>query len=117
MMTDRLFYGDNLDVLRRHIPDESVDLIYLDPPFQSGRDYNVLFQEQDGKKAAAQIKAFEDTWEWLEPARLCSKGGMKKMINYRSSLALEINKHSISAMLTQRRVLKRRPTIRRREQH
>ena len=51
-----LYYGDNLDVLKRHIRDESVDLIYLDPPFQSGRDYNVLFKEQDGTKAAAQIR-------------------------------------------------------------
>jgi site-specific DNA-methyltransferase (adenine-specific) len=59
-----LYYGDNLDVLRRYVPDESVDLVYLDPPFQSGRDYNVLFEEQDGTKAKAQIKAFEDTWEW-----------------------------------------------------
>jgi 16S rRNA G966 N2-methylase RsmD len=51
-----LYYGDNLDVLRRHLHDETVDLIYLDPPFQSGRDYNVLFEEQDGTKAAAQIQ-------------------------------------------------------------
>lgn len=59
-----LYYGDNLDVLRRHIGDESVDLIYLDPPFKSNQDYNVLFAEQDGTRAAAQIKAFEDTWRW-----------------------------------------------------
>ena len=59
-----LHYGDNLDVLKRYIADESIDLVYLDPPFQSGRDYNVLFQEQDGAQAAAQIQAFEDTWEW-----------------------------------------------------
>jgi len=59
-----LYYGDNLDVLRRHIKDESVDLIYLDPPFKSNQDYNVLFAEQDGTRAAAQIKAFEDTWRW-----------------------------------------------------
>ena len=57
-----LYYGNNLDVLRRYIPDESIDLVYLDPPFQSGRDYNVLFEEQDGTKAAAQIQAFADTW-------------------------------------------------------
>lgn len=63
-MSSALFYGDNLDVLRRHVADASVDLIYLDPPFQSGRDYNVLFEERDGTKAAAQIKAFEDTWDW-----------------------------------------------------
>ncbi|MGD9560714.1 MAG: DNA methyltransferase [Pyrinomonadaceae bacterium] len=61
---NKLFYGDNLDVLREHIPDNSVDLIYLDPPFNSKRDYNVLFSEQDGTRAAAQIKAFGDTWEW-----------------------------------------------------
>ncbi len=59
-----LFYGDNLDVLRRHIADESVDLVYLDPPFNSDQDYNVLFAEQDGSRAAAQIRAFEDTWRW-----------------------------------------------------
>ena len=58
-----LYYGDNLDVLRRHVKDESVDLVYLDPPFNSQQDYNLLFAEH-GTKAAAQIKAFEDTWEW-----------------------------------------------------
>ena len=63
-----LFYGDNLDVLRRHIKDESVDLVYLDPPFNSARNYAVLFQERDGSGAAAQIKAFEDTWQWDEGA-------------------------------------------------
>jgi site-specific DNA-methyltransferase (adenine-specific) len=63
-----LFYGDNLDVLRRHIPDESVDLVYLDPPFKSDQNYNVLFAEQDGTRAAAQIQAFEDTWEWNQDA-------------------------------------------------
>jgi DNA modification methylase len=69
-VTNRLYYGDNLDVLRRHIPDESVDLVYLDPPFNSNADYNVLFREQGGDKAAAQIKAFEDTWEWnIDAAR------------------------------------------------
>ncbi|QQR39914.1 DNA methyltransferase [Devosia rhizoryzae] len=68
---NKLYYGDNLEVLRRHIRSESVDLVYLDPPFQSGRDYNVLFEEQDGTKAKAQIKAFEDTWEWdTEAAQL-----------------------------------------------
>jgi DNA modification methylase len=61
-----LYYGDNLDVLRDRdrFPSDSVDLIYLDPPFQSGRNYNALFNEQDGTKSAAQIKAFEDTWDW-----------------------------------------------------
>lgn len=61
---NRLYYGDNLDVLRRHIKDETIDLVYLDPPFNSAQDYNVLFSEQSGDRAAAQIKAFEDTWRW-----------------------------------------------------
>jgi len=59
-----LYYGDNLDILRRHAEDETADLIYLDPPFNSNADYNVLFAEQSGDRAAAQIKAFEDTWQW-----------------------------------------------------
>jgi DNA modification methylase len=65
---NRLYYGDNLDVLRRHVENESVDLVYLDPPFNSNANYNVLFAEHDGTKAASQIKAFEDTWEWDESA-------------------------------------------------
>jgi len=65
-----LFYGDNLDVMRRYIADETVDLVYLDPPFNSNADYNVLFAEHSGDRAAAQIKAFEDTWTWdAEAAR------------------------------------------------
>ena len=65
---NQLYYGDNLDVLGRHVADESVDLVYLDPPFNSNADYNVLFAERDGTQAAAQIKAFEDTWRWDEGA-------------------------------------------------
>ena len=67
-MTNTLYFGDNLHVLRDHIADESVDLVYLDPPFNSNADYNVLFAERDGAQAAAQIKAFEDTWRWDEGA-------------------------------------------------
>jgi Adenine specific DNA methylase Mod len=63
-MANFLYYGDNLDVLRRHIDDEVADLVYLDPPFNSNQTYNVLFAEHEGTKAAAQIKAFGDTWEW-----------------------------------------------------
>jgi len=63
-----LYYGDNLDILRRYIADDTVDLIYLDPPFKSNQDYNVLFAEQNGSRSAAQIKAFEDTWTWDEEA-------------------------------------------------
>ena len=63
-----LYYGDNLDILRRYVQDESVDLVYLDPPFNSSATYNVLFGEQNGSQAAAQIKAFEDTWTWDQAA-------------------------------------------------
>jgi site-specific DNA-methyltransferase (adenine-specific) len=61
---NRLYYGDNLEVLQRYIKDESVDLVYLDPPFNSRQDYNVLFAEKDGSQSSSQIHAFEDTWEW-----------------------------------------------------
>lgn len=63
-----LYYGDNLIVLREHIPDESVDLIYLDPPFNSKRDYNVLFRTPKGHSSEAQVTAFEDSWTWGEQA-------------------------------------------------
>jgi len=65
---NKLYYGDNLNVLRLHIPDESVDLIYLDPPFNSNATYNVLFSEQNGSRSAAQIEAFTDTWRWDQAA-------------------------------------------------
>lgn len=68
MTNNTLYYGDNLDVLRRYVKDESVDLVYLDPPFNSNATYNVLFAEHSGEKAASQIKAFEDTWTWDEEA-------------------------------------------------
>ena len=50
MIPNTLYYGDNLDILRRYVRDESVDLIYLDPPFKSNQDYNVLFQERNGSQ-------------------------------------------------------------------
>lgn len=59
-----LYYGDNLKILRDYIPNESVDLVYLDPPFNSNRNYNVLFKDESGQEMASQIKAFEDTWHW-----------------------------------------------------
>ncbi|MBI2852845.1 MAG: site-specific DNA-methyltransferase [Chloroflexi bacterium] len=70
MDTNVLYYGDNLEILREHILDESIDLIYLDPPFNSSATYNVLFKEPGGKSSEAQIAAFEDTWKWgLESER------------------------------------------------
>ncbi len=67
-MRNTLFYGDNLEVLRDHVGDATVDLVYLDPPFNSNRDYNVLFKEQSGADSPAQIKAFGDTWKWANAA-------------------------------------------------
>ena len=68
MKTNVLYYGDNLDILRHHIPDECIDLIYLDPPFNSQATYNVLFREATGAASEAQIEAFEDTWHWGKAA-------------------------------------------------
>lgn len=79
-MSNTLYYGDNLDILRRYIKDESIDLVYLDPPFNSNANYNVLFAEKDGSRAASQIRAFDDTWTWDQEdeavyAELVVKGG------------------------------------------
>lgn len=65
---NKLFFGDNLYILREQVATESVDLIYLDPPFNSAANYNVLFQEKTGEQSAAQITAFEDTWKWTQEA-------------------------------------------------
>ncbi len=65
---NHLYYGDNLQILREHIKDESADLIYLDPPFNSQASYNVLFKAPSGEQSAAQIEAFEDTWHWNDVA-------------------------------------------------
>ena len=70
MKTNVLYFGDNLEILRNHeyFPDECVDLIYLDPPFNSKKDYNILFRENSGIESEAQIKAFADTWHWTPSA-------------------------------------------------
>ena len=67
-MTNHLYYGDNLQVIRDSIGDESVDLIYLDPPFNSQASYNILFRAPTGEQSKAQIEAFEDTWHWNDRA-------------------------------------------------
>jgi len=82
MKTNVLYYGDNLDILRKYIPDESVDLIYLDPPFNSKKDYNILFKETSGLESEAQIHAFTDSWHWTQSAQdtyqeLITKAPMK----------------------------------------
>jgi site-specific DNA-methyltransferase (adenine-specific) len=89
-----LYYGNNLMILRDHIASESVDLIYLDPPFQSGKNYNLLFQEQDGSKSKAQIQAFEDTWHYdnesektyLEIRRTCNSKVVKTIDGFQGML-------------------------------
>ena len=63
-----LFYGDNLPILREYVPTESVDLVYLDPPFNSNRSYNVLFRDESGHDSESQIVAFDDTWHWGDSA-------------------------------------------------
>jgi site-specific DNA-methyltransferase (adenine-specific) len=70
MKTNVLYFGDNLDILRNHeyFPDECVDLIYLDPPFNSKKDYNILFKENGGVESEAQIQAFTDSWHWTQTA-------------------------------------------------
>ena len=68
MTKNTLYFGDNLKILRDNIRDETVDLIYLDPPFNSKANYNVLFRSPKGHESHAQITAFEDTWHWGEQA-------------------------------------------------
>src|ERR1700688_1053872 len=63
-----LYYGDNLAVLRESVASESIDLVYLDPPFNSNANYNLLFKNSAGHAGGAQIEAFEDTWHWGEHA-------------------------------------------------
>ena len=68
MADNWLYFGDNLDILRRHVSDASVDLIYLDPPFKSNKAYNVIFKEKNGAQSRSQIEAFKDTWSWDQTA-------------------------------------------------
>src|ERR1039457_5525338 len=69
-----LYYGDNLDILQRYLKDETVDLVYLDPPFNSAQNYNAFFHEKDGTDAASQIQAFEDTWRWNQESQKVYEG-------------------------------------------
>jgi DNA modification methylase len=97
-----LFYGDNLDILQRYIADESIDLIYLDPPFNSNRNYNVLFKEGQAD-SGAQIHAFEDTWEWTpQTIRLfeeLQRSTNPQIVILISSLAEFIGKNAMMAYL------------------
>ena len=64
-MANQLYYGDNLHILREYVADASVDLVYLDPPFNSNATYNVLFKAPTGEQSQSQIEAFDDTWHWV----------------------------------------------------
>lgn len=72
---NHLYYGDNLQILREHIKDESVDLVYLDPPFNSQGNYNILFKSPIDSEA--QIEAFDDTWHWNDSAEEAFDAVMK----------------------------------------
>jgi site-specific DNA-methyltransferase (adenine-specific) len=103
MKTNVLYYGDNLDILHKYISDESVDLIYLDPPFNSKKDYNILFKETSGLESEAQIHAFTDSWHWTQSAQdtyqeLITKAPMKvgKLID---SLHSAIGQNDVMAYL------------------
>ena len=70
----KLYFGDNLDMLREHVSDESIDLVYLDPPFNSKAQYNVLFKSPGGLAADAQLEAFQDSWAWGETSERAFAG-------------------------------------------
>lgn len=98
----RLYYGDNLQVLRDNIPNESIDLIYLDPPFNSQANYNILFKNTTGESSEAQITAFEDTWTWgIESERFLDEIQNKKGELYQLLYLLvrTLGKNSLSAYL------------------
>ena len=102
---NQLYFGDNLDILRRqHIPAGSVDLIYLDPPFNSNATYNVLFAEKSGAKSAAQITAFEDTWQWGTEAEAAYRDavqlGPRKLADLLQALRAFLGTNNLMAYLT-----------------
>ena len=98
-----LFYGDNLDVLREHIADESVDLIYLDPPFNSNASYNILFKSPTGAGADASIEAFDDTWTWGPSASAAlmdiTESGNHKLHTLMQAMRTAIGENAMMAYL------------------
>lgn len=99
-----LFYGDNLDILRDYIPAESIDLVYLDPPFNSQEDYNILFRESSGEQSTAQIQAFSDFWHWDDAARkaynyLTSNNVDSKVADLAQALHHMLGKNDMTAYL------------------
>lgn len=99
-----LYYGDNLKIMRKYIKDESVNLIYLDPPFNSKKSYNVLFKHEDFKDSTAQMKAFNDTWHWNELteetfSEIITKGGSPKVANMIGSMVEVLGRNEVTAYL------------------
>ena len=102
--SNAIYHGDNLAVLREHVADASVDLIYLDPPFNSNATYNALFEYRQGEKVPAQIAAFEDTWRWLvesdlEYRRLLSHTASASVANTLSGLRVMLGQSGMMAYL------------------
>jgi len=101
---NKLYFGDNLDVLREHVDDQSIDLIYLDPPFNSKATYNVLFAEKNGTESAAQITAFEDTWHWGMESEEAYHGlvtdGPAKLGDLLQALLMFLGRNDMMAYLT-----------------
>ncbi len=101
---NKLYFGDNLDILRENVPDESVDLIYLDPPFNSNATYNVLFRERSGEDSAAQITAFEDTWSWSIESEIAFRdvvtNGPEKLGDLLQSMRGFLGQNDVMAYLT-----------------
>lgn len=101
---NKLYFGDNLDIMRDSIGDESVDLIYLDPPFNSKATYNVLFKEKDGAESSAQITAFDDTWHWdIHSERVYAEivtAGPKKLADLVQALRAFLGTNDMMAYLT-----------------
>ncbi len=102
--TNKLHFGDNLPIMREHIPAESVDLIYLDPPFNSNATYNVLFREHDSSESAAQIQAFDDTWHWADRVALeyeeIVTNGPKRLADMLQAMRQFLGQNDMMAYLT-----------------
>ena len=101
---NKLYFGDNLPIMRENIPDESVDLIYLDPPFNSNATYNVLFREHDSSESAAQIQAFDDTWHWSTEAEWAYQQtvttGPRKLADMLQAMRTFLGQNDMMAYLT-----------------
>jgi len=101
MPENTLYYGDNLEVMRKYLPDEGIDLVYLDPPFNSNRDYNLLFREQSGEPAQGQIKAFTDTWQWSERAydEFCQTCAVPALVELVQGFVRTLGRNDLTAYL------------------